>query len=187
MFILPQILEISSKNLLIDQLIYTFKNKLFSFIDSFTLDKSKNRYTNLFLYFQEFLNLMGQSFFQNFFEALDIQFKNLDQRKRNYFINKSNVERTIITIFGSITFKRTLYQHKKTGEYYFYLDDLIGLESYRNYDPLVRAILVQDSVLTNPNHVSSHSSFSTLNLKGYLKGSMIIPKQTIYKFKQETK
>ncbi len=187
MFILPQILEISSKNLLIDQLIYTFKNKLYSFIDSFSLDKSKNRYTNLFLYFQEFLNLIGKSFFQNLFEAFDTQFKNSEQRKKNYFINKSNVERTIITIFGTITFKRTLYQHKQTGEYYFYLDDLIGLEAYRNYDPLVRAILIQDSVLTNPNHVSSHSSFNILNLKGFLKGSMNIPKQTIYKFKQELK
>ena len=98
-------------------------------------------------------------------------------------INKSNVPRTLITIFGTITFHRTLYQHKVTGEYYFYVDDVCGIDAYKNYDPLVRAILVQDSVLTNPNHTSKFSSLSSLNLLGMLKRQLSVPKQTIYKMK----
>ena len=93
----------------------------------------------------------------------------------------------MITIFGTITFHRTLYQHKVTGEYYFYVDDVCGIDAYKNYDPLVRAILVQDSVLMNPNHTSKFSSLSSLNLLGMLKGQLSVPKQTIYKMKQETK
>ena len=61
----------------------------------------------------------------------------------------------------------------------------MGLESYKNYDPIVRAILVQDSVITNPNHTSKYSPLDILNLKNRLNES--IPKQTIYKFKQDTK
>ena len=29
-----------------------------------------------------------------------------------------------------------------TGEYYFYVDDVCKINAYKNYDPLVRAILV---------------------------------------------
>jgi len=187
MNILSQILEISSKNLLVNQFIYITKEKLHSLIEKFTLDASKNRYPNLFFLFQELLNSISKTFFEHYFEALDNQFRNSRERKEKYVINKSNVERTLITIFGTITFKRTLYQNKITGEYFFYLDDLLGLEAYRNYDPLVRAILVQDSVLTNPNHTSRFSSLNTLNLIESLKSSLFIPKQTIYKFKQESK
>ena len=67
----------------------------------------------------------------------------------------------MITIFGTITFHRTLYQHKVTGEYYFYVDDVCGIDAYKNYDPLVRGILVQDSVLTNPSHTGKFSSLSS--------------------------
>ncbi len=43
MFILPQILKISSKNLLVNQLTYTLKNKLLALIEQFTTDTTKNR------------------------------------------------------------------------------------------------------------------------------------------------
>jgi len=187
MNILSQILEISSKNLLVNQFIYITKEKLHSLIEKFTLDASKNIYPNLFFLFQELLNSISKTFFEHYFEALDNQFRNSRERKEKYVINKSNVERTLITIFGTITFKRTLYQNKITGKYYFYLDDLLGIEAYRNYDPLIRAILVSDSVLTNPNHSSSFSSLNSLHLKSYLTNSYSVPKQTIYKFIQEFK
>lgn len=187
MYILSQILNISSKNLLVNQLTYTFKNKLLSIIEQISLDTSSTRYANMFLLFQEMIHKLSLTFFQSFFEALDFEFKNSLERKQKYFINKSNVKRTLITIFGTITFKRTLYQNKLTGEYYFYLDDLLGIDAYRNYDSLVRGILIQDSILTNPHHTSNFSSLNSLHLKELLKDSISIPKQTIYKFLQEAK
>ena len=131
------------------------------------------------------MNEISISFLSNYFESVDKVFKNSKKRKENYYINKSNVKRTIITIFGTITFYRTLYINKLTGEYYFYVDDVLGLEAYKNYDPIIRAILVQDSVVTNPNQTSRYCPLNILNLKCHLNES--IPKQTIYKFKQDTK
>ena len=140
---------------------------------------------NIFLKLQNLINEISVTFISNLFETLDKVFRNSSKRKEKYYISKSNVKRTIITIFGTITFYRTLYINKLTGEYYFYVDDVLGLESYKNYDPIVRAILVQDSVITNPNHTSKYSPLDILNLKNRLNES--IPKQTIYKFKQDTK
>ena len=185
MYMLPQILNISTENLIINQIIFNLKSKLSKLLDEFIIDNSKNRYVNIFLKFQNLINEISVMFISKFFETLDKVFRNSSKRKEKYYISKSNVKRTIVTIFGTITFYRTLYINKLTGEYYFYVDDVLGLESYKNYDPIVRAILVQDSVITNPNHTSNYSPLDILNLKNRLNES--IPKQTIYKFKHDTK
>lgn len=184
MNIISHFLKIETKNLIINQIIYNFKEKLHIFIDNIC---NVTIFIDIFLELQALNNEITKDIIVKIFEALDLEFKYSKERKNNYYINKSNVPRTLVTIFGTITFSRTLYQDKNTGEYYFYLDNLLGLESYKNYDSLVRAILVQDSVLTNPNHTSLFSSLNTLHLKEQLLGNQEIPKQTIYNFIKETK
>ena len=49
MYILPQILNISTENFIIDQIISTFKSKLNEILNKFIIDVSKNRYVNIFL------------------------------------------------------------------------------------------------------------------------------------------
>ena len=46
------------------------------------------------------------------FEEIDVEFKNSPFRKSRYYINKSDVSRTLNTIIGPITFKRTYYKSK---------------------------------------------------------------------------
>ncbi len=141
----------------------------------------------MFLSFQELMAEISTSIIKNILELTDEKFKNSAIRKEKYYINKSNVEWTIITIFDEITFKRTLYQHKLTNEYYIYVDDVFGIEAYKNYDPIVRGILIQDSVLKNPNQTANYSPLNFFHLKQFLKRKTNIPKQTIYKFKQDIK
>ena len=140
MYMLPQILDISTENFLINQIISTLKNKLSELLNKFIMNTTKNRYVNIFLEFQNLMNKISITFPSNYFESIDKVFKNSSKRKDKYYINKSNVKRTIVTIFGTITFYRTLYQNKLTGEYYFYVDDILRLEAYKNYDPIIRAI-----------------------------------------------
>ena len=136
---------------------------------------------------QELSNQFILSFLSNYIETIDNDFKNSNIRKKQYYINKSNINRTIITIFGELNYKRTLYINKITGEYYNYIDNILNIESYKNYDCLVRAILINDACLNNPNYASKHSSLNTLNLKSYLKNNLGIPRSTIYRFKKEVK
>ena len=183
MNILPQILNISSKNLLVNHFVDNFKKKIDHLLDHFIYGNAAHPYPSFFLEMQQIMNQVCLDFTTKYYELIDKDFRDSKERKKYYVINKSNVPRTLITIFGTINFHRTLYQHKVTGEYYFYVDDVCGIDAYKNYDPLVRAILVQDSVLTNPNHTSKFSSLSSLNLLGMLKGQLSVPKQTIYKMK----
>ena len=183
MNILPQILNISSKNLLVNHFVDSFKKKIDHLLDHFIYGNAAHPYPSFFLEMQQIMNQICLDFISKYYELIDKDFRDSKERKKYYVINKSNVPRTLITIFGTITFHRTLYQHKVTGEYYFYVDDVCGIDAYKNYDPLVRAILVQDSILTNLNHTSKFSSLSSLNLLGMLKGQLSVPKQTIYKMK----
>ena len=187
MNILPQILKISSKNYLVNHLVDEFKKNAEQLLEHFIYGNASHPYLSFFLEMQHMMNQLVCSFIKEYYQMIDHDFRDSEERKKNYNINKSNVSRTLITIFGNLTFYRTLYQHKITGEYYFYVDDVCGIDAYKTYDPLVRAILVQDSVLTNPSHTSKFSSLSSLNLVGMIKGQLSIPKQTIYKIKQETK
>ena len=187
MNILPQILKNSSKNLLVNHFVDEFKKKMDHFLEHFMYGNVTHPYPSFFLEMQQIMNQFCIDFISKYYELIDKDFRDSTERMKNYVINKSNVPRTLITIFGTFTFYRTLYQHKITGEYYFYVDDVCGIDAYHNYDPLVRALLVQDSVLTNPSHTSKFSSLSSLNLLGMLKGQLSVPRQTIYKIKQETK
>lgn len=136
---------------------------------------------------QELFNDLSSDLIKEFIEAVDLEFKNSEKIKERFYINKSNVKRSIVTIFGEITFHRTLYQDKYTNEYYNYIDDVPGLEAYKTYDPIVRGILIQDSVWRNPSHTSSFSSLNALHIKQSLEQTLPIPKQTIYLFKHEAR
>lgn len=187
MYILPQILGLSDTNFLVNIITKHIKEKLYDIFEKFINNFSNNRYINMFTTLQEFSNSSIISLLTNYFETLDKKFKDSSERKKQFNINKTNVERTIVTIFGSITFKRTLYINKKSKEYYFYLDDILNLESYKRYDPIVRGILIDDSVYLNPNATSYHSSMNSLNLKNFFNNIPIISRQSIYNFKRQVK
>lgn len=187
MYILPQILDLCSKNLIIDNLCNYLKIEFTKFLNSFICNKRKSRYIDCYLDLQKLSNKFLCNLLISLYETIDSEFKKSEKRKENYIISKSNVSRTLVTIFGELTFKRTHYINKTTGEYYYYVDDILGLESYKSYDPVVRAILVQDSTLTNPNHTSMYSSLNALSIKEHISKLGNIPRQTIYKFKQEIK
>ena len=129
MYILPQILNIGSENSLINSLIDKIKEKLAICIEKFIFSNVKNIYVNLTVSLQELFNDLSTDLIKEFIEAVNLEFKNSEKRKERFYINKSNVKRTIVTIFGEITFHRTLYQD--TNEYYNYIDDVLGLEVYK--------------------------------------------------------
>ena len=186
MNILSQILNISSKNLLIDWCLHQFKEKLHTFLDKLIFETNHN-FIDIIIELQTISNDFIKNFITKFIETIDYVFKYSQERKEKYYINKI-VDRTVFTIFGEIHYKRTLYINKYTNEYFNYVDEVLNIESYKTYDPVVRAILVNESCLTNSNHISINSALNYFDLKNYLKETInLIPRSTIYNFKKETK
>ena len=100
--------------ILINPILYKFVDLL---VDTFSFDT--NTSTN---YFELFSNVQLatrdciKSIIVSTFEQIDEDFKNSYIRKSRYYINKSNVSRTLTTIIGTSTFSRTYYIYKHSNK-----------------------------------------------------------------------
>ena len=139
MNILSQILNYETKNLFIDDILEKIKAKLTNAILSILTNFSKSKYIKSFLNLQKEVNNLIIELIIDFISLIDNYYKKSDVRKKEYYINKSSVPRTIYTIYGEITFERTLYRNKNnTKKYYCFVDQILGIEAYNLYDPVVR-------------------------------------------------
>ena len=75
-------------------------------------------------------------------EEMDVAYRASALRKRYYYV-KNTRERTLITMFGKITYWRTIYQDKTTGKSFTYVDRKLGLPRYDRYDPTVKAKVIE--------------------------------------------
>lgn len=92
---------------------------------------------------------LAKSVIKEVIEEFDAYFRDSKERKMTYYVNKKNVPRTITTILGDLTFTRTLYKTKDKKEYYFYIDELLGLPKYDHYDPIVKGLAIRETFYTN--------------------------------------
>lgn len=83
MNILPQILSLLGKNLIIDYMITNIKEKLYDITNAIGNDDSKNRYTNMFVSFQNAFNDFFKQYMVTLIEYIDLEFRNSDERKKN--------------------------------------------------------------------------------------------------------
>ena len=78
------------------------------------------------------------------FESIDKSYCNSIERIRKYHI-KAHLPRTILTIFGEITFTRTFYTDRNNHGSYCYLDRFLGLKKHDYFDPYIKATIVEYS------------------------------------------
>ena len=78
------------------------------------------------------------------FETIDKSFSNSIERKHKYHI-KAHLPRTILTVFGEITFTRTFYTDRNNHGSYCYLDRFLGLKKHDYFDPYIKATIIEYS------------------------------------------
>lgn len=185
MNILSHILNYETKNFYINNTLQKIKGKLIDILSSIINNLTIHRYIDSFLNIQKEINDMVVELIIDFISLIDNAYKASDERKKEYYINKSNVSRTIFTIYGEITFERTLYRSKKNNKHYYsFVDNVLGIESYNLYDPIVRGISISDAVNYTATNASYHSSLDTLNILDSLNRNCIpiISRQSIYRW-----
>ena len=151
------------KPIISQKLINILKNKIFNVISlnlfnnvEFLLNNllnntTSNQYFNVIFKAQQAARDIVKSIVISTFEELDNEFKESTYRKSRYYINKSNVPRSLITIVGEITFYRTYYISKHSNKKFFYIDKLFDLPKYDHYDPNERYYLLH---IFNTKHKS---------------------------------
>ena len=142
-------------NNLINKLIKEyFSNKIDRIVNNFDLF-SINNYINLISSFDECMNNFIKCAFVNLIRKLDKNYMNSIERKKKYHI-KYKTKRTILTIFGEITYERTFYKSKLNGGCFCYIDRLLGLQKYDYFDPYIKAEILDYAANHNYSETAEH-------------------------------
>ena len=173
-------------NVLKNKIIPIISLKLFNdvefLLNNLFVNDGSNHYFNLIYKIQTSAREMVKSIVSSTFEELDNNFKESTYRKTRYFVNKSNVSRTLITIVGEITFKRTYYGSKHSNKKFFYIDKIFDLPKNDHYDPIVKTIAISKAVSTSQAQSVRDTSSSINDLSYFESDSIIkdISRQSVY-------
>ena len=111
------------KDVLKNKIFSVFSQKIYEMVDiaieSITSNSANTRYLALISNLQTSIRNIVKSTLVSLFETLDAEYRESKDRVLYYYINKTNVKRTIITIVGEISFERTYYKDKSTGKCFF--------------------------------------------------------------------
>ena len=141
------------KEVLKNKIFSVFSQKLYEMInivfESITSNDVNSRYLSLISNLQNSTRNIIKSTIVSLFEAIDTEYKDSKDRLLYYYISKTNVKRTIITVVGEISFERTYYKDKNTGKCFFYIDSLFNLPKYDHYDPILKGIAINNAFHTS--------------------------------------
>jgi hypothetical protein len=144
---------------LINNLIKTyFIDKIDDVIGKFNPSGNVNNYIDLLSSLDNNMADFMCISLKNILEELDRNYCISLERRRKYHI-KYKTSRTILTIFGEITYSRYFYKSKLNGKCFCYIDRLLGLKKYDYFDPYIKAEIL-DFVSNNnysetANHINS--------------------------------
>ena len=106
-----------------------------------------NNYLDFINYLDGFLLSIVKESIIDSFESIDLKFKNSGRRKELYY-TKGRYPRTIMTLFGEITFYREYYVPKGYNtDGFYYVDKLFNLPKRDYYDPMIKALIIEKSSL----------------------------------------
>ena len=133
------------------------------FLESNYWNKSSS--INNYISFMTDLDSFNYSFITNviklYFEYIDEVFFNTSYRK-NFCSSKGFYQRTILTLFGEITYKRRYYYDKKYDDRFFFTDLFLNIPKRKYFDPFVCAEICNESSM---NSYSKAGSIVSDNIK----------------------
>lgn len=140
----------------------------------------------------EEFSYIGENYIRNkikeYLEYVDYKFRYSSNRTSNYYV-KYTKPRTIITMFGEITYTRTIYKDLINNKNYCYVDEKLGINKRIRYTNDVACYVVEaysdeNSMIKVGNEVGNliHSKFSLKDNRQFS-----IPRQTIYNLLKRSK
>lgn len=181
MNIIPQEIINDAKKLIEKYFLFEAKVLFQDFMNQLLLCYSDFKYTSLIIFFNNKLHSLIIKTLEKSIKIIDNLFANSTYRKNNFYISKQNVPRTIVDIFGVLSFNRNYYTSKDKNNCFFFIDKMFGFEKYKTYSQLVRGLLIKEAANTNVNKTSNNSIIYNFNILDNLKNNNVnIPRQTIY-------
>lgn len=95
---------------------------------------------------KEMLDNVGVKLVAEALESLDIAVKKSSDRKRNWMVKSKADQKKLATIFGEVSYKRTYYQNKKSGEYSYLSDEIVGIKAHDKLDTSLKAKIIEEAI-----------------------------------------
>lgn len=123
--------------------------------------------------------LFIQNLFIQYLSHIDELFFNSTDRKNTYY-SKDKQMRTLVTLFGTITFSRRRYINKSTGQSFYYIDYLLGISKYQRVTHQVTAQILHNISFEHDSYRKATQSFGLSKSFAYyhlkkLKPDMYVP------------
>lgn len=92
------------------------------------------------------LDEVGAKLVAEALETIDQAIKESQARKRNWVVQSKAEEKNLVTVFGEVSYKRTYYKNKTTGEYSYLSDEAVGIFTHDKMDTLLKARLIEEAI-----------------------------------------
>jgi len=123
---------------------------------------------------KEATDRLGINIVKNVLENLDETIKKDEKGKKEWIVERKD-KKSIVTMLGMIEYKRTYYKSKKTGEYRYLLDEIVGISKHEKVDKEVKIKLVENAInmsyeesskITCPEKVSRQTVLNAIRQVG---------------------
>lgn len=98
-------------------------------------------------------------------EEVEKRVKEDPNRISDWVVKSKDNIKSLATIFGEIKYKRSYYQNKKTGEYKYLVDEILGIKPHDKMDISLKAKLVEEAI-DSPYRKSGQKVSDSLELTG---------------------
>lgn len=105
------------------------------------------------------MNKVGLMMIKETLEYMDHLIRINPKRKELWYVEKIS-EKQLITSLGAVSFKKTLYTNKKTGEMKYLLDDVMGLLPHERMTEDAQAKMLEEAVQTSYKRAGDNTSVS---------------------------
>lgn len=111
------------------------------------------------------LDEVGVELTSGLLEEIDKRVKEDINRKRDWIVKSKDNIKSLGTIFGEVKYKRTYYQNKRTGEYRYLSDEMLGIKPRDKMDTSLKAKLVEEAI-DSPYRKSGKIASESMELTG---------------------
>lgn len=108
---------------------------------------------------QENVIQLGLNIIKETLEDSDEMIRNSVKRRQNWHIVKKD-EKKLITSLGTVSFKKTLFKNKTTGERTYLLDRILGFEEHQRLTEDANAKMLEEAVETSYRKAGHATSIS---------------------------
>ena len=92
---------------------------------------------------QDKLHDVGRTIIKAVLEKMDQLIKQDKTLRPGWVVCRKDDEKEVVTCFGPVSYSRTYYRHKETGQYAYLVDEQAGYAPHMRLDPTVKAKLIE--------------------------------------------